>query len=62
LIFDFEIVHEEVTGKPEDGAYVYGLFVEGARYNYDKKLLDESESKILFVEAPTIWFKPCISG
>lgn len=62
LIFDFEIIHEEVHEKPEDGAYVYGLFIEGARYNYERRLLDESESKVLFVDAPTIWFKPCIAG
>ncbi len=35
--------------KPEDGAYVDGLYIEGARWNYDTMLLDESLPKVIFL-------------
>jgi dynein heavy chain, axonemal len=34
IVFDFEVLNREITKKPEDGAYVYGLFIEGAKFNY----------------------------
>ena len=37
-----------------DGAYTYGNFIEGCKYNYEKNYLDESDEKILFVPAPII--------
>ncbi|KAI8782171.1 dynein heavy chain 12, axonemal, partial [Biomphalaria glabrata] len=34
LAFDFEILPQDRMSKsPEDGAYIYGLFLDGARYN-----------------------------
>ena len=32
---------EEVQEKPQDGVYVYGLFMDGARYNREHKCIDE---------------------
>jgi dynein heavy chain len=32
--------------EPEDGAYIYGLFLEGAKFNYDTMQLDESDPKV----------------
>jgi len=37
---------DEVTEKPLNGAYVYGLFIEGAKWNYDTMKLDESDPKV----------------
>ena len=44
--------------KPEDGAYIYGLFVDGARWNPSKAILVDSLPKQLFSDAPVIWLKP----
>lgn len=64
LIYTFEINQEEETFTvppvPVDGINVYGLFVEGCRWNYNKKVLDESEMKVLFTKCPMIWFKPML--
>jgi len=50
--------HESVTAAPEDGVYVYGVFLEGARFNKETMQLDESEAKILFTDLPMMWLQP----
>jgi len=58
--FEFEImkVEKEMPEKPEDGAFVYGLFIEGARWDREKMCIAESMPKILFDSIPVIWLKP----
>jgi len=63
LVFDFEMLptaHEkDVPHAPEDGIYVHGLFLEGACWNFETKELDEAQPKVLYAEAPVMWFRPC---
>ena len=59
LAFAFEVLEPKPpTTAADDGVYVYGVFLEGARYNAATKQLDECESKILFTELPTLWLRP----
>jgi len=44
----------------KDGAYISGLFLEGAKWDWDKKTLVEPESMKLFYKMPIIHFKPTI--
>ncbi|KAK7111861.1 dynein axonemal heavy chain 3-like isoform X2 [Littorina saxatilis] len=58
--FEFEVLKEgkEMGKKPDDGAYVYGLYIEGARWDREKMQIEESLPKILFDSIPVIWLKP----
>ena len=45
LQFKFQVMdtidHTKFDRPPEDGIYVYGLFIEGARWDYKEGMLDE---------------------
>jgi len=62
VVFDFETMtssnHEDFTKKPEDGAYVYGMFLEGCQWSHKDRSLIESDPKVLFTDAPVFLFMP----
>jgi dynein heavy chain len=62
LTFEFNILDnttwDKVTEKPEDGCYVYGMFLEGARWNYETHLLDDSLNRELYTNVPLIHMVP----
>jgi dynein heavy chain len=62
LSFEFTVMSDikeyDLSQKPEDGCYIYGFYIEGARWNSEIKLLDESLPKVLLPSIPHVWFKP----
>lgn len=49
---------QEVFVKPETGCYVFGLFIEGARWCDDTGCVAESQPKVLFSEIPYMHWDP----
>lgn len=49
---------KSISAGPEDGCYIYGMFVEGARWDSDKQELAESRPKELFTDMPAFWLIP----
>jgi len=48
----------ELTKPPEDGVYLYGIFLEGARWDTKTKKIADSRAKELFTELPALHFLP----
>jgi dynein heavy chain len=51
-----------VTKAPAFGAYVYGLYMEGGRFDRHSMVMAESIPRILYDTIPTIWLKPVIAA
>lgn len=48
----------DIKADPDFGAYIYGLFLEGGRFDRDSKRLQDSIPRVLFDTMPCIWLKP----
>ena len=49
---------EEITSKAPDGCYIYGLFLEGSRWDKTTKSLEDPKPKELFSAMPPMHFLP----
>ena len=49
---------QEISSSPEEGVYVSGLFLNGARWDAEAACLAESRSREMFAEMPPIHFFP----
>lgn len=61
VTFSFVMRDEEVSElseKPEDGCYIHGLFLEGARWSKQAKTLIDPKPKELFSPMPVIHMLP----
>lgn len=63
LIFTFKCLDytkDNIPEPPLDGVYVYGLYLEGAKWEKRKKSLVEQLPAELYCEMPVIWFLPML--
>ncbi|CAB0032367.1 unnamed protein product [Trichogramma brassicae] len=61
LDFDFQALPYFTTQRPpDDGVYVRGMFLAGARWDLKSMRLDEALPKQLHDQMPLVWIKPCI--
>lgn len=64
LSFEFEILTvspEDITTSPEDGVIVFGLYLEGARFDQTAKRVVESTPGKMYDLLPAIHFKPAVN-
>ena len=50
---------DEVKKGPDEGVYIYGLFLDCAKWEKDKNRLADSEPKVLFAALPVLWITGC---
>jgi dynein heavy chain len=59
ISFAFEVMSEEdIKERPEEGVYITGLFIEGASWDRERKMLADPRPKELFQEMPPIMLRP----
>ncbi|OQR83181.1 sporangia induced dynein heavy chain [Achlya hypogyna] len=61
LSFQYVMLSQEladVTARPDEGCYIYGLFLEGARWNKEAASLDDPFPKELFAKMPLMHLHP----
>jgi dynein heavy chain len=62
LAFAFEILGaegaEDIDAKPDDGVYIYGLFLDGARWDRETALIADQLPAKMAETMPVLWFKP----
>jgi len=65
LDWQFEVIDVDPAAEgnqaPEWGCSLYGLFMEGAGFDREKKVMCESRPKEIFQEFPVMYLKPCLS-
>jgi len=62
LSFAFQVMQEEepteIEESPEDGVYIYGLFMDGARWDRENQQIADQFPGEMYNKMPLIWFKP----
>ena len=52
------LTYKDIKEKPEDGCYIYGMYLEGCKWGYNTHQLEDSDPKKLFVDVPLILLLP----
>jgi dynein heavy chain len=59
LTWEFVIMKDQMPSQPpEEGAYISGLYLEGAKWDFVKNCLTEPNPMELYCQMPIIYFKP----
>ncbi len=59
LVFEFEVLSVDTCDEPpEDGVYIRGLYLDGAKWDRERGVLTQQLPKILYDPMPAIWLKP----
>ncbi|KAJ3012302.1 Dynein heavy chain 7, axonemal [Thoreauomyces humboldtii] len=59
LAFEFQVTATRSAGvRPEEGAYINGIYLEGARWDVEENSIVESHPRVLYDSLPIIWLRP----
>jgi len=62
LSFRFDVIdtktYKDIKEKPKSGCFIYGMYLEGCKWDYDQHRLEDSDPKKLFVELPLMHLVP----
>lgn len=64
LSFEFHILQqapEDILEGPDDGVYIYGLYLEGARFDQRLGVVVDSRPGRMYELLPAIHFKPAVA-
>lgn len=62
LDFEYEITDQfEITERPKEGCYIYGLLMEGAKWNIERGWLDDSDLRQIICFVPFIHVKVVVN-
>lgn len=63
---DFEVVHDVIdldkVPAPPEGIHIYGMFLEGCKWDPVTRCLGESDPKVLYSRMVMMWFKPIVKS
>ena len=51
---------EDITKAPPIGVQVHGLFMQGAKWDFKKESVEDSDPKVELITFPVIWLEPQI--
>ena len=52
---------DEVKKGPDEGIYIYGLYLDCAKWEKPKDRLADSDPKVLFAPLPVLWITGCLA-
>jgi dynein heavy chain len=64
ISYGFEWINkavDDVREAPPSGCYIYGMYIEGARIDYQTLKMSESKPKVLFEPTPLLWLIPVVN-
>ena len=53
-----DIMGDEVRSAPEIGVNIHGMFMQGAKWDFKSKSVQDSDPKVPMVDFPVIWLEP----
>lgn len=54
------MTHEDIKEAPQDGCYIFGLFLEGCKWDYNDHIINDSDPKKLFQSLPLMHLDPVV--
>jgi len=51
-------MEDEITESPEIGVNIHGMYMQGAKWDFKSKSVQDSDPKVPLINFPVIWLEP----